>query len=66
MSDPTVERKPLNKLAVIALKQLNEKFAGAVQEIIAAAADVDGIDATAGWQFDPQSQSWVRTVADPR
>jgi hypothetical protein len=54
------ERKPINRLAVIALRELNKNTQAALQEIIEAAAVADGIAADAGWQFDPQSAQWVR------
>lgn len=58
-----LERKPLSKLALIALRQLNEKLADAMQEILAAAAELDGVAGEEGWQFDPKTQSWVRRPA---
>lgn len=62
MSDAAVERKPLNKLALIAFREVQKPFAAAVQEIVEAAAEVDGIDPKE-WQFDMKSLSWVKLAA---
>jgi hypothetical protein len=56
----TTERKPLNKLAIIALRELNKNTQASISEIIEAAAAADGIDAAAGWRFDAQAVQWVR------
>lgn len=59
-----LESKPLNALAKIAFRELNKNTAAAMQEILEAAAPVDGIGPKDGWQFDPQSAAWVREVPD--
>lgn len=55
-----VERKPLSKLAAIAMRELNKNTAASMQEILSAASEEQGISAEDGWGFDPQSMSWAR------
>lgn len=64
MANATPESKPLNKLAILALRELNKTHAATVQEILEAAADADGIDPKAGWRFDMQTVAWVKQPAE--
>lgn len=57
------ETRPLNKLAILAFREVQKSHAALVQEILAAAAEVDAIDPKDGWRFDPQTTGWVKPGA---
>lgn len=59
-----VETKPLNKLAQIALRELNKNIAASMQEVLEIAAAADGIDPKDGWRFDAQAGQWARKTPD--
>jgi hypothetical protein len=55
----TVERRPLPKLAMIAVRELQKNADAAMQEIVIAAGEALCLE-PAEWQFDPQTLSFVK------
>lgn len=61
---PTEERKPLNPLAVTAIRLAMAQHQRAIGEILDEAARQAGIAMADGWRIDESTNEWVRPATE--